>query len=410
MKRKIFHELAAHLEKRPYTLLTGARQTGKSTLLKQLQEYVRDKGQISLFLNLEDKRVLSDLNENPEHLLKYLPKEGEKSVVFVDEIQYLEDPGHFLKLLYDRYADNLKIVASGSSAFYLNSQFKDSLAGRKRIFQLFTCDFEDFLMLQGKEDLWQDTYRLAHKEGARSVHLQALRVEFEKYILYGGYPAVVMEPDVKEKIELLKELRDAFIKRDVMEAGVQNEELFYRLFRILAAQCGQLTNTNELSVTLGSRHETIGSYLLIMQKCFHLALIKPYSRNLRKELTKMPKAYLLDTGLRNSLVQNFQPFGVREDRGILWEQVVFLRLLQRYGLDSIRYWRTSDQKELDFIVQNSEGPSLAIEAKYDNKRWKASKYRQFLEAYPEFSLQLSYYEPYDEGFFRRYLFPEGPNN
>lgn len=410
MKRKIFHELVAHLEKKPYTLLTGARQTGKSTLLRQLQEYLRNKGQISLFLNLEDKKVLSDLNTNPEHLLKYLPVEGKKTVVFIDEIQYLEDPAHFLKLLYDHYADTLKIVASGSSAFYLNSQFRDSLAGRKRIFQLFTCDFEDFLVIQGKEDLWKEAYRLTHTADSRSVYLQTLKAEFEKYLIYGGYPAVVIESDTKEKIELLKELRNAFLKRDILEAGVQNEDVFYQLFRILASQTGQLTNTNELSVTLGSRHETIGSYLHIMQKCFHLALIKPYSRNLRKELTKMPKAYLLDNGLRNSLVQNFQPFAIREDRGILWEQAVFLSLLQRFGLDSIRFWRTTVQKELDFIVQGHNGEFLAIEAKYDNKRWKASKYSQFLASYPEFSLQLSYYEPYDEGFFRRYLFPEGPNN
>ncbi|WP_114752641.1 ATP-binding protein [Pleomorphovibrio marinus] len=402
MKRKLYKKLLQHLPKKEFTIVTGARQTGKSTLLHDLKLYCIGKGIPQVFINLENKTLLSELNANPLNLLAYLPNQEKKTVVFLDEIQYLSDPSNFLKLIYDEFKDKVKIVASGSSAFYIDSKFKDSLAGRKRIFHLLTCDFEDFLMLQGKSDLWEEVVRIKEQPLAKSLKLDLLRLEWEAYMLFGGYPAVITETSIPEKKEMLKEIRDSFIKRDIIESGVQNEAVFYRLFQVLASQTGQLVNVNELANTLKSRNETIQKYLEVMEKCFHLALIRPFYANLRKELVKMPKGFLLDSGLRNCLLNNFDPINQRFDKGELWEQAVFRLLADKFGLDGIRFWRTADGKEIDFVLLN-ENPPMAIEVKFDERLAKIKKYQLFVETYPDFNFQFATMQPWSEDFFRRFV-------
>ncbi|MGY6520212.1 MAG: ATP-binding protein [Mongoliitalea sp.] len=402
MKRKLFLKLLQHLPKKEFTILTGARQTGKTTLLTALRNHCVQEGLPVIFINLENKSFLAELDSNPLNLLAYLPTQDKKTVVFIDEIQYLSDPSNFLKLIYDDYHHLIKIVASGSSAFYIDEKFKDSLAGRKRIFHLTTCDFEDYLVLQGKEDLWQEIVRIKEQPHAKSLKIDLLRLEWDSYLLFGGYPAIVTEPLMNEKKEMLKEIRDSFIKRDIIESGVQNEIAFYQLFQILASQTGQLVNVNELSNTLKVRNETIQNYLEVMEKCFHVSLVKPYFANIRKELVKMPKGYLLDTGLRNSLLNNFTPINQRLHKGEIWEQAVFRLLVDRYGLDTIRFWRTSDGKEIDFILPD-ENPPLAVEAKFDLKIAKPKKYQLFRDTYPQFHFQFASMQPWSENFFRSYF-------
>ena len=218
-------------------------------------------------------------------------------------------------------------------------------------------------------------------------------------MLYGGYPAIITEPENDEKINRLKEIRDSFVKRDILESGVNNETAFYQLFRIIASQGGQV-NVNELSTTLRIKNDTVNNYLHIMQKCFHIALAKPFYRNLRKELVKMPKAYLLDTGLRNCLLNNFQPPDARTDRGELWENMYFRLLADKHGMDNIKYWRTADGNEVDFIISEVEKP-YAVEVKYDQSSIKESKYKKFNGAYPELNLSFDWMRPFNEDFFRR---------
>jgi uncharacterized protein len=401
-RRKLYNKLLDHLTKKEFAIITGARQTGKSTLLQELLKTCKEQAQPTIFINLENKAVLAEMDDNPLNLLPYLPSQEKRNIVFVDEIQYLSDPSNFLKLLHDEYSDRIKIVATGSSAFYIDSKFKDSLAGRKRIFQLWTCDFEEFLLLQGKEELWHELSRIKQRAEFKSMKLELLRLEWENYMLYGGYPAVIVEPTVSEKIEMLKEIRDSFVKRDILESGVQNEMVFYQMFQLLAGQTGQLVNVNELSNTLKIRNETVQNYLEVMEKCFHFALLKPFSANLRKELVKMPKGYLMDSGLRNCLLNNFQPINQRLDKGELWEQTFFRLLVDKHGVDEIRFWRTADGKEIDFILPNQH-PPLAVETKFDKEQLKINKYKTFIEAYPSFRFSVASIRPWSESFFRDFL-------
>ena len=174
MKRNLFVTLQKHLEKKEFTILIGARQTGKSTLLKQLESDCRQSGIITLLLNLENKSILAELDKSPLALFHFLPETDRRIVVFVDEIQYLNDPSNFLKLLYDEYAPKLKIVATGSSAFYIDKNFKDSLVGRKRVFTLYTCSFDECLLLREKTELLNELNRLTRQKGAKSVQLHTL--------------------------------------------------------------------------------------------------------------------------------------------------------------------------------------------------------------------------------------------
>ncbi len=401
MRRKLFETLKLHLDKKEFTILTGARQTGKTTLLRQLEDYCKTTLKIPcVFLNLENKMILSELNNSPLNLLNFLPVVGKKCIVFIDEIQYLNDPSNFLKLIYDEHAERIKIVATGSSAFYIDRRFQDSLTGRKRVFKLPTCSFDEYLHLTGKDDLLSESKRIISDKAAKTAQIQYLRNEWETYMLFGGYPAVVTEPDRSEKIARLREIRDSYVKRDALESGVRDDTSFHNLFRIIAGQCSGILNVNELSVTLRIKNETVDHYLFLLQKCFHIALIRPFYRNLRKELVKMPKVFVSDTGLRNCLVNDFQNIALRSDKGALWENMYFKLLADKYDVEEINYWRTTDGAEVDFVLPGVDQP-FAVEVKFDEHAIKRSKYKKFEETYLDIPLHYAWMEPFNEDFFRR---------
>ena len=387
--RKKYTEIINHIPKKEFTILIGARQIGKSTLLKQLAEDLTQKGESVFFINLERKSVLLELDQDPENLFKFCPlAEGKRIIVMIDEIQYLKDASGFLKLIYDEYAVRVKIVATGSSAFYIDRNFKDSLADRKRIFQMPSLDFDEFLDFKGKPELLADLISLQKREKQKSVYENLFWALMDEYLNYGGYPAVVLENDFGGKKELLKEIRDSYIKRDILESAVNEEEKFYRLLMILASQSGNLLNVNELSNTLRINNSTIENYLYILQKCFHISLVRPFYSNIRKELVKMPKVYFNDLGLRNILINYFAPIEQRADKGVLLENYVFRKLLEKQEPDQIKFWRTANGNEVDFVVETSFQKGYAVEVKFQDNEGKLSKYKIFTEAYPDFPLQI----------------------
>jgi uncharacterized protein len=387
--RKKYHALFNHLPKREHTVLIGARQTGKSTLLGQLAEVLRASGEAVVSLNLERKDILLDLNQQPENIFKYLPQApGRRVYALIDEIQYLNDATHFLKLLYDEHAERLKLVVTGSSVFYIDRQFKDSLAGRKQVFELPTLDFEEFLLFKKQDDDLHELLRLRSGEVEKTAAEQRLWAALEEYITYGGYPAVALETQTAQKIERLQELRDSFVKRDMLEAGVADEPRFFRMMMVLASQTGSLLNTNELSNTLRLTHTATDQFLYVLQKCFHISLVRPFYQNLRKELIKMPKVYFNDLGLRNVLVNYFAPLEQRADKGALLENYVYRRLSEQHSRDQLKFWRTADGNEVDFVVEESAFGGRAVEVKSSPTEVNPGKYRKFTEAYPQFPLHF----------------------
>ena len=396
VRRKKHTIISNHISKREFTILIGARQIGKSTLLKQLFEELKQNGEAVFFLNLDRKDILEELNQNPENLLKICPLQSDKKIiVFIDEIQYLDDATNFLKLLFDEYSTQLKIVATGSSAFYIDRQFNDSLVGRKKIFQMGTLDFEEFLLFKNRADLVNEISQLKSKKKSKSIQENLLWAYMDEFINYGGYPAVVLEENIEDKIELLREIRDSYIKRDVLESGITDETKFYRMLMLLASQTGNLLNVNEISNTLRISNATVENYLYVLQKCFHITLLKPFYANLRKELTKMPKVYINDLGLRNVLINYFSPLEQRADKGAVLENFSFRLLSERFEEDQIKYWRTADGNEVDFVIETSYLKGFAVEIKFSEQEAKTSKYNKFIQNYPDFPLEFWWWKKMD---------------
>ena len=191
---------------------------------------------------------------------------------------------------------------------------------------------------------------------------------------------------------MLKDISDSFLKRDVDEAGMINQDTFYKLFTLLAGQTGRLLNKSELSGTIGIDNKTIDNYLMVLRKCFHIELVRPFSTNLRKELIKMPKVFLYDNGMRNAMLNRFTAFHDREDKGELLENYVFRRFAEIHEPENIRYWRITDNKEIDFIISFDFRSGWAYEVKMDCRPRKRAGIFAFRELYPEFKFEMLTYE------------------
>lgn len=377
IKRDLTLKIKEYLEKEEILLIVGPRQAGKTTIMKDIEQGIKGN---SHFLNLEDPDYLSLLNSSPKNLFTIFPFDLTKKIfLFIDEIQYLDNPSNFLKYFFDEYRGKIKIIASGSSAFYLDKKFKDSLAGRKIIFNLLPLSFKEFVKFKNIIDPAKaDLTNLTVSENDK------LLPAYLEYLTYGGYPKVVLAP-LAEKIEILRDLAYSYIKKDVFEAGLRQEESFYKLLKLLAEQIGNLINSSELANTLGISKTAVDNYLAIMRKSFHIALTKPFHKNIRKELTKMPKAYFIDSGLRNFFKNDFRPLLERDDKGQLLENAVFRQLADNYDIGEIRFWRTIDQKEVDFVINGQ----LALEVKWQLKNLPINSYQFFVKSYPGMNFKIA---------------------
>ena len=399
IEREIMSDILKWVPREEIVILIGPRQSGKTALLKLIQKKLETQGETVFFFNLEDQEILGYLNQAPTNILKLAPSsDNKKTTVILDEIQYLDNPTNFLKLIYDDHRENIKLIVSGSSAFYIDKKFKDSLAGRKRIFHILPLNFRDFLYFKGETEL---SLNFGHpaligqtdRPAPNPIQRREQKRLMEEYMLFGGYPRVVLETDQTIKKELLEEILNSYVKKDAIEAGVRSQDKFFALLKILASQVGALVNETELSNTLGLSNTAIRHYLYVMQKSFHIHLLTPFFNNIRKEISRMPKVFLFDNGLRNKILNNFEPVEMRPDKGELFENLVFKILLDEYGFNTLKFWRSQSKNEVDFILTDQR---KAVEVKYNFSLFKPKKYESFLSKYPEFSFHLFYHHSKDD--------------
>jgi len=374
LKRELVDPIKENLFNDYVLIIVGARQTGKTSLLLYLKEDLQD--QNVSYISLEEPDFLSLLNTHPENLFDIVGRTKERQIVLIDEIQYLKDPSHFLKYHFDFHRDKLKLIVTGSSAFYLDQKFKDSLAGRKRIFFLKPLNLKEVLHFKGlkipslsinKENFIK--YPLLYKKEIKSV--------LKEILIFGSYPAVVLEENIEEKKNILFDLIDSYTRKDILEAGIQAREDYFRFLKLLATQIGNLVNITEISSTLALSRYKIEKFIFAGLKSFHFARLTPFFKNIRKELTKTPKYYFFDCGFRNALLKNFQPLDLREDKGVLFENFVFNFLGDLFGYENLQFWRSKDKNEIDFIVEQR----LAIEVKYSDRLIRPGRYQKFLTKY-----------------------------
>ncbi|PIR12752.1 hypothetical protein COV49_04445 [Candidatus Falkowbacteria bacterium CG11_big_fil_rev_8_21_14_0_20_39_10] len=374
-KRKIVDELIKYLKTDDIVVLHGARQVGKTCILYWLKSYLEEKGDKSYYIDLEDSRLTKLLNGGVGEFITHLKEEGywaegkKKIYVFIDEIQYLENPSEFLKLVADHYK-NIKLIISGSSSFEIKSKFKDSLVGRTVNFEIFNLSFEEFLLFK--------KYHFDKKEKITEKKINELKLLFKNYVLYGGYPKIALTEEIELKAKYLQQIIDTYVKKDIRDlAQVKDVEKFNKLAEVLASQSGQLLNAAELSNTCKISKQTIEKYLFILENTYIIKLVRPFHRNLRGELFKTPKIFFYDTGLAQILwLKELQ----KEIIGSIFETSVYAELAKKYGRESIYYWRTKDKKEIDFILKH-KNEIIPIEVKLNFGKTNLGSVKYFIENY-----------------------------
>lgn len=380
--RKKLAEVTGYLDKPGIILITGARQVGKTSMLYLLMEELKLKGiedKNIYYFDLEDFSILEIFNSGVNEFIAYLKalgvETGERNYIFVDEIQYMSNPANFLKLIADHH-ENLKMIVSGSSSLEIRRKFTDSLAGRKAVFELYPLDFYEYLFFK-KENMLCDALKnsdIRHiapetaidKLPARFFTVDLTRY-FNEYLVFGGYPAAVLEPDYSKKVEYLADIYNSYVKKDVKDImRIDNITGFNNLLKALALQISNLVNINELCVTVKLARETIERYLFLLENTFIIKMVSPYSRNPRKEISKMPKVFFVDTGLRNIIIRNTGSLDDRVDAGPLVENGVFSNMLKNATVfEEIYFWRTLSKNEIDFIVKEGD-KTKPVEVKYSS--------------------------------------------
>lgn len=371
-KRDIADEIVRYLFTDDIIVLHGARQVGKTFMLYWLEKYLKEKNKTSYYIDLEDSRFVKILDAGAEEFIKHLKEEGfisggreKKLFVFIDEIQYLADPSSFLKLIADHHK-NIKLIVSGSSSFEIKNKFRDSLAGRTVNFEIFNLSFKELLLFK--------RYAFNEKKVFTAKKINELKGLFKEYVLYGGYPKIALTPEIGKKEKYLQQIIDTYIKKDIRDlADIKDINKFNKLLEILSSQSGGLLNITELSNTCGIAKQTTERYLFILENTYIIRLARPYSRNIRSEISKTPKIYFYDTGLMQMLwLKGLQ----KEIIGNVFETSIFAEMVKKRGRENVFYWRTKDKKEIDFILR-IKNKVLPVEVKLNFARFNPAAINYF---------------------------------
>ena len=343
-------------------IVYGPRRAGKTTLL---QRYIQNfKGKV--FYGVGEDRVLHDIFAS-QSVARIRSAFAGYNLIVIDEAQAIDKIGLGLKLLVD-HLSNAKVIASGSSSFELSAQAGEPLTGRKRTILLYPLAIMELINIWGAMEIYQ---------------------RVEEFLLYGLYPEIVLEEDITEKRNLLMELRDAYLFKDILQfERLKNANKLYDLLVLLAFQIGKEVSLSELGTRLGLAKQTVERYLDLLEKCFVIKKVTGFARNLRKEISKTARYYFLDNGILNAVINNFNPLSLRNDVGELWENFIFVERLkkQSYLQTHTRhyFWRTYDRQEID-LVEEVDGKLAGYEIKWRPRRKKAPKL--WKNTYPEASFE-----------------------
>jgi len=337
-------------------IIIGARQTGKTTLLRQLSSDYSD----YLWFNGDESDTQSLFEKPSSSGFKSLF--GTKKLIFIDEAQRIENIGIKLKLITDNLKD-IQLVVSGSSAFELANSINEPLTGRKWEYQLFPISINEIVNYHG---VIEEKRQLSHR------------------LVFGSYPEVITNPG--EEKNILKSIADSYLFKDIlMWERIKKPEKLIKLLQALAFQVGNEVSYNEISKLIDLDVKTVEKYIQLLEQVFVIFRLNSLSRNLRSELKSSRKIYFYDNGIRNSIISAFNPPELRQDIGALWENLMVSERQKFLNYNQIwanRYfWRTKDQQEIDY-VEEFEGKLYAFEFKYSSKKQpKLSK--TFSKAYPD---------------------------
>jgi len=373
-KRQVFSKIQAYLGDETILALTGARQVGKTHILYYIKNYLEEKNKNVFYYDLEFPELLQTLNRGTDSFILDLSNKGysgkEEVFVLIDEIQYLDNPTSFLKIIADHHK-NIHLIVSGSSTFDIKSKFRDSLAGRTVTFEIFPLSFEEFLTF--KESEYKNTNRLS------ASGIKHIKLLYHEFIKYGGYPKIALEKSQEKKKQYLVQLVDTYIRKDVRDlADVADINKFNNMLKVLASQSGQLLNMPSLSRETNISLPTLQKYLSILEETFVIKRISPFSKSPSVEITKNPKIFLYDSGLQSILwLNNFQETIL----GSVFETNIFSEIVKKYGRTNIHFWRTKTGQEIDFIIEKENSQIFPVEAKTNFGQFNLKAINTFADKY-----------------------------
>ena len=363
--RHLDQALNSHFAKyKEVLVLLGARQVGKTTILKRIFPNAH-------YLTVDNEPVKIALERYDPAVYRQLLNANNGFVV-VDEIHKLDDPGRAAKIFFDQLP-KYKLIITGSSAFNIKNKASESLAGRKIDYHLYPLSLSEYLVQNGLDnDLsFGPMETLSNGGKAREVIKQYdHKAILNNILVYGLYPAMQSHPsDSAYLINLI----DSVVFKDLVELSLlENKSAALSLLKLLAYQIGSLINYAELSSKLGISARTVKRYIELFEQSFIIFTVKPYSSRKRDEIAKMPKVYFYDTGLRNALINNFEPIENRGDAGQLFENFIISELLKYnyyggFGY-SFNYWRTKSGSEVDLVLNKPNHNTIAVEIKSKSQR------------------------------------------
>jgi uncharacterized protein len=354
IQRKIEKNIQNKLFKGKVIILFGARQVGKTTVLKKVASSLQD----VLWLNADTIEVQTLFEQPSSNRFQSIIKNNK--VLILDEAQNIKDIGLKIKVITDELKD-VQLIATGSSAFDLANQVNEPLTGRKYEFQMFPVSFGEMVKHHGlMEELSQLNRRL----------------------IYGYYPDIVINQN--EERDLLKLLADSYLFKDILIWNkIKKSDRIIKLLQALSFQVGNQVSYNELGKIVGLNSETVESYISLLEKAFIIFRVGTFSRNLRSELKKTRKVYFVDNGIRNAVISSYNPIELRNDKGALWENFLMSERKKILSYDNIYaksyFWRTHAQQEVDYIEEHN-GNITAFEFKWGHKKAVISK--TFSRSYP----------------------------
>lgn len=345
--RKIYPVLENHLSKKQVTVITGLRRVGKSTALKYLYEKAETNNKIYLDLErIENQNIfLQNSYKDIERSLELLGFDfSQPGIIGLDEIQMAKNSSSVIKALYDEYG--VKFIVTGSSSFYLKNHFSESLAGRKRIFEMYPLDFEEFLQFK------EVNTKSIQKEKFKTflpTYYDLYKPKYEEFIRFGGFPEVVLADDADDKTAYLKDILNSHIELDVKLLGdVSSSDVLYKLILLLANRVGSKMDYSKIGNLLGINRLKVKEYILLLEYTYLIKTIKPFTKGIDKEITKQPKIFFADTGLLQICGQT--------SSGAIFENAIAHQLAM---IGELNYYEKSSGTEIDFILDKK----IAIEVK-----------------------------------------------
>jgi len=388
VKRQIYSQISGWLDEPEIIAISGPRQAGKTTLLKQLQDDLKQK---SFYFNFEKTSVLESFIDSPEDFIKIHLKNKSKAVFLFDEFQYVPQAGKKLKLLYDQFKQ-IKFVITGSASLKIK-EIASFLVGRIVFFHLYPFSWQEFLstkeakylnQLREFKQIWGNFIKKT------KIDLPSKKIIFKsdyqsflnEYLTYGGYPAIVLSSlDKKEK--RLRSLVETYIEKDIVGFLRIGDFLEFKNFtKLLAVQTGGLINYASLQTDSGLSYRRVKQFLSTLEQTFVIKLLKPFFKNKSTEIKKSPKPYFIDLGLKNSLINDFRDPTLKKDQGLIVENFALIQFINNYSLDRINFWRTKQKAEVDFIFKQ-ENQLIPIEIKYRqfNQPRISRSLRSFINTY-----------------------------